>query len=189
MSKTDFLFLKSLWSSGEGRGRCSSTGIMVMYAQSHWTCSGYVSLDSLGIHQGKALSNEKVNSVNTAGSERTKGVLRAIFHNGWADERCAVMLKWEKSVEYGWEHLFLYARRLASPPLPLIQLPSKKSGCHLVPCPLPLTSLQSVNPGGHMSLILPLLSAPLPPISSSGHFPGFSQVSSSFPLGSLACLN
>lgn len=120
---------------------------------------------------------------------KNQGRVKSNFPQRWADERCAVMLKWEKSVEYGWEHLFLYARRLASPPLPLIQLPSKKCRCHLVPCPLLLTSLQAVNPGGHMSLILPLLSAPLPPISSSGHFPGFSQVSSSFPLGSLACLN
>lgn len=43
-----------------------------MYAQSQWTCSSYASLESLGIHQREALADEKVNSVDAAGSERTR---------------------------------------------------------------------------------------------------------------------
>lgn len=70
---------------------------MPVYAQGKWTCSGYVSLDSLRL-QREALSDEKVNSANIARSQRTKRVLKAIFHEGRAEERCAVMLKWEKSV-------------------------------------------------------------------------------------------
>lgn len=97
VSETACLFPRSFWSSGEGGRGCYGTGITVMYSQSQRTCSGYVSLDSLGI-QREALSDEKVNSANTAGSQRIKEVLKAIFHEGKAEERCAVMLKWEKSV-------------------------------------------------------------------------------------------
>lgn len=32
---------------------------MARYVQSQWTCSGRVSLDSLGAHQGEALSDEE----------------------------------------------------------------------------------------------------------------------------------
>lgn len=96
------------------------------------------------------------------------------------------MLKWEKNgcnmdgnifhLLPGWLLLLL---------LPIL-LPSRKSGCHSHLLPSPLSSWQSVSPLGHVNLVLPEFSIPLPSISSSGHchlFPGFSQVSSSFPMG------
>ena len=47
--------------------------------------------------QGEALSGGKeVNGANLAGSKGTEAVSTAVFHEGWENERWAVMLKWEE---------------------------------------------------------------------------------------------
>lgn len=86
-----------------------------------------------GVQKETLSDGKEVSSVNTAGSGRAAGVSTVVFHEGWVNERWAVMLTMEKGMWHGWEHLLSLAPRLVSPPLTLIQLPSQKPDCHLVP--------------------------------------------------------